>query len=195
MKMLPCKRLAAATLFSGFLMLGFTACESEADDSKEIAKDQNEATFEDRDVEKDADRLVNAADILQKNIKLGELASSKATSQEVKDLGSKIAKSHAGDLAELQTLASGKSISLPASTTENTKDAYEDLNDKTGMDFDKKYCNKVISSHKDAIDKMESIEKNAEDADIRAWATKMLPHLRSHLTSAEAIENKVKDKN
>ncbi len=195
MKILQIKRVGIATLFAGSIMFGFTACESQPDDSKEVAEEQNEATFDDRDAEKDADRLVDAAAILQKNIKLGELASSKATSQDVKDLGSNIAKTHAEDLAELQTLASGKSISLPASTTENTMDAYEDLNDKTGMDFDKKYCSKVVSNHKDAIDKMESIQKNTEDAEIRAWATKMLPHLRSHLTSAEAIENKVKDKN
>lgn len=194
MKILKLTRTGIAALFASAIMFGFASCESQPEDSKEVAEEQNEVTFDDRDAEKDADRLVDAAAILQKNAKLGELAAGKATMQEVKNLGSSMAKTHAEDLAELEALATSKAITLPATATENTMDAFEDLNDKTGLDFDKKYCDKVISSHKDAIDKMEAIEKNAEDADIRGWATKMIPHLRSHLASAETIQNSVKDK-
>jgi putative membrane protein len=194
MKFISLKRTVLPTLIIGSTLLVFTSCETQNTDSKDIAEDQNEATFENRDAEKDADYLVDAAAMLQKNAELGKLAASKATMQEVKDLGSTLAKAHSDDLAQLQTLASGKSITLPAIPTENTMDSYADLNDKTGLDFDKEYCNKVVSSHKDAIDKMEKIEKNAQDADIRAWASNMLPELRSHLSTAEALHTTVKEK-
>jgi len=193
MKILKLTKTGIAAIITGVVMFAFTSCEPQPDDSKEVAEEQNEETFDTRQTEKDADYLVDAAAILQKNTKLGELAATKATTPEVKDLGSDMAKTHGDDLAELQALATSKAITLPGATTENTMDAYEDLNDKTGLDFDKKYCDKVISSHKDAINKMETIEQKAEDADIRAWATKMLPHLRSHLTTAEGIQNTVKD--
>jgi len=193
MKISTVSRIGFTALLAGAVIFGFTSCESQPDDSKEVAEEQNEVTFDDKGAEKDADRMVDAASLLQKNVKLGELAASKASSKAVKDLGSSVAKTHAADLTELETLASAKAISLPSATTENTIDAYEDLNDKSGLDFDRLYCDKVVSSHKDAIDKMESIASNAEDAEIRDWASKMLPHLRSHLTAAEAVHKTLND--
>jgi len=193
MKISKVSSIGFAAIFASAILFGFSSCESQPDDSKEVAEEQNEVTFDDKGAEKDADRLVDAASLLQKNVKLGELAASKASSKAVKDLGSSLAKTHAADLTELGTLASAKAISLPAATTENTLDAYEDLNDKSGMDFDKLYCDKVVSSHKDAIDKMESIANNAEDTEIRDWASKMLPHLRSHLTAAETVQKSLND--
>jgi putative membrane protein len=194
MKILKLTRTGIAALFASAIMFGFASCESQPDDSKEVAQEQNDVTFEDKDAENDADYLIDAAGILEKNAGLGELAESKATSKEVKDLGSAMAKAHTSDLAELQSLASGKNITLPASPTDNTMDDFEDLNGKSGAEFDKLYCDKVVSNHKDAINHMEAIEKNAVDTDIRVWASRILPHLRSHLASAETIQNSVKDK-
>lgn len=193
MKISKISSIGFSAIFASAIMFGFSSCESQPDDSKEVAEEQNEVTFDDRGAEKDADRLVDAASLLQKNVKLGELAASKASAKAVKDLGSSVATAHAADLAELETLASAKAVSLPSAETENTMDAYQDLNEKTGMDFDKLYCDKMVSSHKDAIDKMESIAKNAEDAEIRDWASKMLPHLRSHLTTAEAVHKSINE--
>jgi putative membrane protein len=194
MKILQLTRMGIAALFAGAVMFGFTSCESKPGDSKKMAEEQNEVTFDDKDAEKDADYLIDAAAILQKSAGLGELAESKATSKDVKDLGSAMAKAHTSDLAELQSLASGKNITIPASPTDNTMDDFEDLNGKSGEEFDKLYCDKVVSNHKDAINHMEAIEKNAVDTDIRVWASRILPHLRSHLASAETIQNSVKDK-
>ena len=194
MKILKLTRIDMAAIIASAVILSFTSCKTQPDDSKDVAQEQNEVTFDDKDAENDADYLIDAAAILEKNAGLGELAESKANSKEVKNLGSAMAKAHTSDLAELQSLASSKNITLPASPTDNTMDAFEDLNDKKGQEFDKLYCDKVVSNHKDAINHMEAIEKNAVDADIRVWASKMLPHLRSHLTSAEALQNNVKEK-
>lgn len=194
MKILKLTRMGIAALLTGAVMIGFTACETQPDTSKEIAEEQNEVTFDDKDAEDDADYLVEAALILQNSARLGELAATKATTNEVKGLGSTMAKAHTAELATLQSLATAKSISLPAAPMDNTKDAYDDLNEKKGLDFDKEYTDNVVSSHKDAIDKIESIEKNAQDPEIRAWATKLLPNLRSHLGSAESIQEIVKNK-
>lgn len=194
MKILKLTRMGITALFASAVMFGFTSCETQTNDSEEIAEDQNEVTFDDNDAEDDAEYLVEAATMLQNNARWGELAATNATTKEVKDLGSKMAKAHSTDLAALQTMATAKSISLPAAPMDNTMEANDDLNDKKGMDFDKEYCDKVVNSHEDAIDKMESIEKNAQDPEIRAWATKMLTQFRSHLSSAEAVQKSVKDK-
>jgi putative membrane protein len=160
----------------------------------EVAEDQNEGTFRNNEAENDASYLVDAATLLQKNVRWGELASSKATSKEIKAFGITMAKAHAADLAELQTLATSKSISLPAAPMDNTMDAHDELDELTGPDFDVQYCDKVITSHTEAIERMESIEKDAQDPEIRSWITKILPHLHSHLSLAEALQNGLKEK-
>jgi putative membrane protein len=160
----------------------------------EVAEDQNEGTFRNNEAENDASYLVDAATLLQKNVRWGELASSKATSKEIKAFGITMAKAHSADLAELQTLATSKEISLPAAPMDNTMDAHDELDELTGPDFDMMYCEKVVSSHTEAIEKMESIEQNVQDPEIRSWITKILPHLRSHVSSAETLQNSLKEK-
>jgi len=194
MNILKLSGIGYAALFAGTVIIAFTSCVSQPDDSTEVAEEQNEVRFDDKDAEDDASYLADAATMLQENARWGELASVNATSKEVKALGSKMATAHAADLAALQSLATEKSISLPAAPSENTMDAHDELNELTGPEFDKQYCDKVVSSHKDAIAQLEFIEKNAQDTQILAWATKMLPKFRLHLSTAEALQNSLKGK-
>jgi hypothetical protein len=43
------KRIIAA-LFASAVMIGFTSCASQSDDTQEIAEKQNELTLDDRDI-------------------------------------------------------------------------------------------------------------------------------------------------
>ncbi len=192
MKFLKLKSIATSALLASGFILAFASCES-TEDSKDVAKDMNEERFDDRDAEKDANFLVDAAAMLHKNVKLGELAASNSSSASVKELGSMIASMHANDIASLNSLASNKGIVLPDSASHNVVNTYNDLTEKRGLDFDKAYTDKVVSSHKDAIDKFEDIAENAKDAEIRTWATNMLPNLRDHLVEAEKAQQLVKD--
>src|SRR5688572_32420960 len=46
---------------------------------------------------------------------------------------------------------------------------------------DKEYCDMMVKGHKEAINAFENAASNAYDADIKAWASSMLPSLRTHL--------------
>ncbi|MES2557508.1 MAG: DUF4142 domain-containing protein [Bacteroidota bacterium] len=175
---------------SAFLV---AACDNgQPEDSKEVAEDQNEERFEDRKSEKDAAFLVEAAAINLEEIKLGELAQEKGTLKEVKDLGKMMVDEHTAALDELKELAAQKAISLPGSLTEDGQEAYDKLNEKSGKDFNEKYCDMMIKGHKDAIDKFEKASSDADDPDIRNWASSMLPSLRVHLDHSRMCEEKCK---
>ncbi|MGV3611945.1 MAG: DUF4142 domain-containing protein [Fluviicola sp.] len=175
----------------GLSLFILNACGGNPDDPKEIAEEQNEEKFDDRKSEKDADFLVEAAEINLEEIKLGELAQERAMTAETKALGKMMVTEHTAALKELKTLAANKSITIPAVLTEDGQDAWDDLNEEKGIDFDKEYAGMMVKGHKSAIRKFENASSNAEDADIRNWASSMLPGLRTHLEHAEACKEKL----
>lgn len=175
-----------------------TSCKQEpkAEDTKEVAEDQNEAKFDDTNEAKEDDSqyLVAAAETDLAEIELGKLAQSKGTDADVKGLGKMMVDQHTKASAETKALADKKQISLPAAVTDKGKEEYEDLNKKTGKDFDEKFASMMVDGHKDAISKIEKASEKATDPEIKAWATSMLPTLKTHLQHAETVQEKLKNK-
>ncbi|MEL1242929.1 DUF4142 domain-containing protein [Flavobacterium sp. DGU11] len=177
------------------MSLGTVSCkkENKEEDTKEVAEDANEAKFDDvnDDKEDDSEYLVSAAEVDMKEIELGKLAQQKSTNADVQALGKMMVAQHEKASAETKALAAKKNITLPAALTEKGQDAYKDLNDKTGHDFDKAYADKMVEGHEKMIEKMEKASEKATDADIRMWAANMLPTLRTHLEHAKMTKEKV----
>ena len=166
-----------------------TSCNNaKPKDTKEVAEDLNDAKFDNsrqaEEKEADANFLVAAAEINLEEIQLGQLAQNKSAMAEVKDLGKMMESEHKNALHDLQALAAQKKISIPSTLTDNGKDANETLMKKSGADFDKEYCELMVSGHKKAIDKFQKASTDATDPDIRNWAIAMLPALRAHLGHA-----------
>ncbi|MGQ0826790.1 MAG: DUF4142 domain-containing protein [Bacteroidota bacterium] len=164
-----------------------------AEDSKDIAEERNDAILDNRQDQKDAEFLVEAAEITLTEIHLGQLAQTKSTDAEVKRIGKMMESDHTKSLNELKALASKKGITIPTSLTEDGKDEYNKLNDKKESEFNEDYCDIMSKEHKRAINKFERASKNAEDDEIKAWATAALPKLRTHLEHADMCQEK--DKN
>lgn len=178
------------------MSMGAVSCkdENKAEDPKEVAEEENEAKFDDvnDDKEEDSDFLVAAAETDMKEIELGKLAQQKSTNPDVQALGKMMVEQHTKSLADLKAAAAKKNISIPETLTDKGQDAYKDLNDKTGHDFDKAYADKMVDGHEKLIDEMEKASEKATDADIRMWAANMLPTLRTHLEHAKMTKEKVK---
>ena len=147
--------------------------------------------MEGRKNENDAEFLVDVAEINQEEINLGKLAQEKGSMTDVKELGKMMVAAHTKAYADLTALASQKSISLPASKTEDVNEAYTKMSEKkSGKNFDKEYCDMMVDGHKEAIDKFEKASNNSVDPDIKMMATNMLPELRKHLEMAEMCQKK-----
>lgn len=180
---------------TGTIFLASSCTDENTVDSKEIAEEKNVAqiasqneTFVIFENDTDAKFLIDAAEMQLEEISLGKLAQEKGTTAEVKELGKMMEKDHTKTLKELKTLARSKSVSIPASITEDSKDSYEKLNKKSGTDFDKAYADRMVEHHEDAIKMFEEASAESKDAEIRTWASDKLPGLKTHLKHAEACK-------
>ncbi|MFD2034794.1 DUF4142 domain-containing protein [Belliella marina] len=182
---------------AGPIFLASSCSENKTADSREIAKEENMAklTTDDKTImvvknENDTRFLMDVAEMQLEEIKLGKLAQQNGDSEHVKELGKMMESDHTKSHAELIALAQSKSVSIPATVTEDSQDTYDKLADKKGNEFGKTYSKMMVSHHEDAIELFEKASTDSEDPEIRAWATKKLPTLRAHLTHAEACKEK-----
>jgi putative membrane protein len=89
----------------------------------------------------------------------------------------------AGD--KLKALAQSKNITLPSALSTDSQKDVDDLQKKSGKDFDKAYISLMVDDHKKVISAFEDESKKGSDADIRAFADSTLHTLRHHLQEAE----------
>lgn len=161
------------------------------EDTKEIAEEHNDAKFEDNDKEKDAQFLVNAAEINLEEISLGQLAQKNGNTADLKELGKMMEAGHTKSLTELTLLAQQKLITIPTSSTNDAQESHKKMDKKSLENFDKEYCDKMVKSHKDAISLFEKASTESTDSDIKAWATLTLQELRTHLDHALTCQQKL----
>ena len=189
--------ILAAALGMGFL----TSCSNDNskvnrtannEDPKENAEEHNDAKFT-KGAENDAQFLVDAADINLMEVKAGKLAETNGTSKEVRDLGTMMDNAHQKAYDDLVAMAKKKNISVPADLSDKSQKDVNNLSEKRGTEFDKDFCDAMVSGHKDAIDKFEKASKESTDPEIQAWAASMLPALRMHLDHAMAAQEKSKN--
>jgi putative membrane protein len=175
------------------LTLGSCKNEPKAEDPKEVAEDANEENLDTEatdSLEDDSQFLVDAAEVDMKEIELGKLAQTKSANADVKALGKMMVDAHTKASADTKKLADSKGITLPAAITDKGQDAYKDLNDKTGVDFDKAYADAMVDGHEKTIKKIEKASEKAKDPDVRMWAANMLPELRKHLEHSKMVKEK-----
>lgn len=187
--------LLQSIFFAGSVILISSCSENNTTDSKEVAEQENIETLSTNDeaiVVVDNDNgmkfLMEVAEMQLEEISLGKLAQQKGNTPHVKELGKMMEMGHGKSLAELSTLAQSKSISIPTSVTEDSKDAYNKLNDKTGNDFGKAYSDMMVEHHEDAIELFEKASTDSTDPEIKAWATEKLSGLRTHLEHAKTCK-------
>jgi putative membrane protein len=189
---------SALTLFAAAVMA--VSCNNSSnntkeEDNKKAAEERNDAKF-DKQGEKDANFVTDIQDINLEEQNLSQLAESRGTNKEVKELGGMMQSAHKKAYDELASLAAKKNITIPSAMSKKAKDDYDKLNDKAGKDFDKEYADMMVKDHKDAIDKFEKATKDLTDPDLQAWAANTLPELRKHLDHAMNVQDMLeKNKN
>lgn len=189
--------LFVSKLFLGaaVLSLSLASCKQEPkqEDPQEVAEDANEEKFEDMandSLVKDSDYVVLAAATNRAEIELAKLAQTKSTNADVKALAKELEAAHTTSEKGVKDLAAKKNITIPATLSEDGQEEYADLNEKSGVDFDKAYADAMVDGHEKYINKVEKAAEKAEDPDIKMWAANTLPALRAHLDKAKALKAK-----
>jgi len=140
----------------------------------------------------DKDFIEKAAAGGMLEVQWGKLAEAKAQNSEVKSYASMLVKDHSAANDELKTLAQGKGVTLPAALPKHEQGEL----DKVGKakNFDHEFMEENVEDHKKDVKDFEKASKSAKDPDVKAFATKTLPTLKSHLQQAEALEKSLKNK-
>lgn len=157
-------------------------------DAVEKAKDVNDNN---KTVNADDSKfMTKAASGGMMEVQLGQMAQQKAKDQRVKDFGAMMVRDHTKANDELKALAATKNIALPTTLADDHQKHVADMEKMAGADFDKHYISMMVDDHKEDISDFEKASGSAADADIKSFATKTLPVLRTHLDAANAIHNK-----
>ncbi|HEX4372087.1 MAG TPA: DUF4142 domain-containing protein [Puia sp.] len=135
--------------------------------------------------QQDTKFAVDATNIGMMEIALGNVAQQNAMRKDVKDFGAMMVKDHTSAGDDLKKIADAKHITLPTSLSADDQKKVDDMKAKTGNKFDKAYIDMMIDGHKKAADEFQDEIKSGSDADLRAFATKTLDVIHTHLDSAQ----------
>jgi putative membrane protein len=139
-------------------------------------------------------------------VKLGELASQKGQSADVKAFGQMMVRDHtkAGD--ELKQVASKHNITPPELDADH-RDKIDRLSKLQGAEFDREYMNTMVDDHEKTVNALENrLDKegnnenplytpkrsdNAFETELNQWAAQTIPTVRQHLDKAKQIDQKL----
>ena len=136
--------------------------------------------------------MTTAAESGMAEVQLGQLAAKKAQSADVKQFAQKMITDHTKANSELKQLAEKEIVSLPTELNAKHKDLMTKLQGLSGAEFDREYMKAQVEDHEKAVSLFQNQTDDGEDADIKAFASKTLPTLKSHLEMAKSINDKLK---
>jgi putative membrane protein len=124
-------------------------------------------------------------------VQMGNLELCKASNADVKAFGQRMVTDHSQANQELQQLAVTKGLALPTELAGEHKEAFDKLSGLTGSEFDKAYMKHMVEDHEKDVAEFDKASTSATDADVKGWAGKTLPTLKSHLEQAKATAKKL----
>ncbi len=123
-------------------------------------------------------------------VKVAGLGVQKSDSKEVKAFAEMLVTDHTQANADLKKLASTKGVELSAVIEPKHATTFQALEKFSGPEFDKQFLADIISDHKACVSSFEEASKNGKDSDVKAYADKMIPTLKSHLEKAVELSTK-----
>jgi putative membrane protein len=120
-------------------------------------------------------------------IEHGRLAARSAASPDVKRFAQRMVDDHQKASEELKGLASQREVTLATKLDDQHQSTHEALGKLQGAAFDRAYMAQMVKAHLEAVTLFQQEAKNGEDADVRAWAAKMLPTIQEHVKLASSL--------
>jgi putative membrane protein len=126
-----------------------------------------------------------------KEVRLGELAQQQAESEEVQQFGQRMVEDHGQANEQLKQIAEQKGIELPQELPDDAQQLHDELQQKSGAEFDQAYMDEMVSDHEEDVETFEDYVESAQDPDLRNFAEQTLPTLREHLELARQTQEQV----
>jgi putative membrane protein len=120
-------------------------------------------------------------------VELGQLATQKAASEDVKKFGQRMVDDHGKANEQLKQVAQQEHIDMP--THIDAKDAATKarLEKLSGAQFDRAYMSAMVMDHRKDVAEFARESKIAKSPAVKSFAEQTLPTLRDHLKEAQRI--------
>ncbi len=123
-------------------------------------------------------------------VTISKLGQGRATDNDLKQFSQRMLDEHTKANRELMELAARKGFTLPNAPGVCAQFCAESLNGLSGEEFDRCYAKAQLTAHMEAVAMFEAESQRGLDPDVKAWATRTLPHLKDHLKTIKPIAMK-----
>jgi putative membrane protein len=138
-----------------------------------------------------ADRTfaTKAAEGGQAEVALGQLATQKAASPQVRQFGQRMVTDHSQANQELMAIAKQQNLTLPTKLSQEDMATEKRLQNASGKSFDTAYAQDMVQDHKQDIADFRKVATSGQDPALKGFAQKYLPVLQQHLQMAQQLPN------
>ena len=141
--------------------------------------------------EVDSDFAMKAAAGGMAEVKMGQLAQEKGTSDAVKAFGQRMVDDHSKAGDKLKDVAAKAGMTLPADVSKTDQHEYDRLAKLSGKDFDQAYAQAMVKDHVTDIAEFKKEAMSGGDPGLKQFATETLPTLQDHLKQAREMARAV----
>lgn len=121
-------------------------------------------------------------------IESSKLAQQKARDSKLKSFAQQMVQDHGKTSSELKQVVSKAKLTgirLPKQLDEKHAQMMQELKGASGPEFDQTYHRMQVQAHQDAVSLFENYARNGDNNDLKAWASKTVPALKSHLSKVQ----------
>jgi putative membrane protein len=142
-------------------------------------------------VKSDQKFIEDAAQGGMTEVQLGQIAQEKGTSPDVKQFGSRMVADHSKANDELKSLAQQKGLSVPNALDRKHQAMVDHFQKLSGPAFDRAYVHNMVKDHQEDAAEFQKVSTSAQDPDVKAFASKTLNVIQSHLADVQNIQTKI----
>jgi putative membrane protein len=120
-------------------------------------------------------------------VRLGQLAQEKGTSDTVKSFGKRMVDDHSKAGDKLKEVASRQNIPLPSDLSAKDQATYDRLSKLNGAAFDRAYARDMVKDHETDVAAFQREANTGKDESLKGFASETLPTLQDHLKQAKEM--------
>lgn len=120
-------------------------------------------------------------------VKLGQLAQDKGSSDSVKNFGKRMVNDHSKANSKLKGVAMQENITLPTEISAKDQATYDRLSKLNGAAFDRAYAKDMVKDHEADVAAFQKEATGGKVNSLKSFASATLPTLQDHLKEAKEM--------
>lgn len=139
----------------------------------------------------DREFLKQAAQVNVSEQRLSEIATNKASNQQVQQFAQQLKQDHQSAEQNLSRIAQQVNMQLPKEAEQARQRKIQELQSLSGEQFDRQFVSHIIDEHQKTINRYENQAQQASNPQVKQYAQNQLPVLRDHLERAKDLQQQV----